>query len=75
MNSRVIQHPSSTNTPGMTVAEAVGLSDQMIDCCIMWTDAAGNMHIGWSRQSNADLACYAVALQHIAGTRLLEAVT
>lgn len=70
--SRVIQHPSSINTPSMTVAEAVGMSDQMNDCCIMWTDRVGNMHIGWSKQSNADLACFAVVLQHIAATRLLE---
>ena len=70
---KVIQHPSATNTPAMTVAEAVGLSDQMADCCIMWTDHDGNMNIGWSKQSNADLACYAVVLQHIAATRIIDA--
>ena len=68
---QVIQHPSATNTPAMTVAEAVGLGDQMADCCIMWTDHDGNMHIGWSRQTNADLACYAVVLQHIAAVRII----
>jgi hypothetical protein len=71
MAPKVVQHPSAENTPSMTVAEAVGISDQMADCCIMWTDHDGNMHIGWSRQSNADLACYAVVLQHIAASRII----
>jgi hypothetical protein len=56
----------------MTVAEAVGLSDQMADCCIMWTSHDGNMHIAWSRQSNADLAAYGVVLSSIAASRLIE---
>ncbi len=72
MAGKVIQHPSATNTPAMTIAEAVGLSDQMADCCLMWTDHEGNMHIGWSKQGNADLAAYGVVLQHIAATRLVE---
>ena len=69
---KVIQHPSSTNTPSMTVAEAVGLSDQMADCCIMWTDENGVMHIGWSKMGDYDLAGYAVALQHIAASRIIN---
>lgn len=72
MAGKVIQHPSAENTPQMTIAEALGLSDQMVDCCVMWTDDRGNMHIGWSRQSNADLAAYAVVLQHLAAARLIE---
>ena len=54
----------------MTVAEAGGLADQMADVCIMWTGHDGNMHIAWSRQTNADLAAYAVVLQHIAASRI-----
>lgn len=72
MGQKVIQHPSSTNTPAMTVAEAVGLSNEMADCCIMWTDHDGRMHIGWSKQTNADLACYAVVLQHVAAVRIID---
>lgn len=69
---RVVQHPSAVNTPTMTVAEAVGLADQMADVCIMWTAHDGNMHIAWSRMSNADLAACAVVLGHIAAARLIE---
>lgn len=68
---KVVQHPSAENTPHMTVAEALGLSDQMVDCCVMWTDQDGRVHIGWSKQSNADLAAYAVVLQYIAANRLI----
>lgn len=71
MIGKVIQHPSAESTPAMTVAEAVGLSDQMADCCIMWTDLDGNMHIGWSRQEKADLAAYGVVLSYIAANRII----
>lgn len=71
MIGKVIQHPSATNTPAMTVAEAIGLADKMVDVCIMWTDHDGNMHIGWSKQTNADLACYGVVLNYIAANRII----
>lgn len=73
--SRIVQHPANAKTtPLSTCAEAVGIAQagQMVDCIVMWTDERGNIHIGWSAQSNADLAAYGVVLTHIAGSRLLE---
>ena len=72
MNGKVIQHPSATNTPQMTLAECIGLGDQVADCCVMFTDTDGNMHIAWSKQTNEILAAYAVVLQHIAASRIIE---
>ena len=72
MAGKVVQHPSATSTPAMTVAEALGMSDQMMDCCIMWTDRDGNMHVGWSKQTGADLAAYGVVLSSIAASQLME---
>lgn len=70
--SRVVMHPSATQNPTMTVAEAMGMTDQMADCIIMFTDHDGKMHVAWSNQGNADLAAYGVALTHIAASRLID---
>lgn len=68
---KVVLHPSAESTPSMTVAEAVGMSDQMADCCIMFTDLEGDMHIAWSKQTDADLAAYGVVLSALAAARLI----
>ena len=72
--SRIIQHPAAENTPLMTMAEALGHAQEgrMADCVVMFTDTDGQMHIAWSKQSNADLAAAAVVLAQIAATRLAE---
>lgn len=69
---KIIQHPSAESTPQMTLADALGIAQagEMVDCCVMFTDQLGQMHIAWSRQSDADLAANAVVLAHIAATRL-----
>ena len=72
--ARIIQHPGAESTPLMTVADALGIAQEgrMMDCVLMFTDTEGQMHIAWSKQSNADLAASAVVLAHIAATRLAE---
>jgi len=72
--SKIVQHPSANTSPVSTCAEALGIaqSGMMGDCCVMWTDDAGNFHIGWSKMGNADLAAYGAVLTHMAARRLIE---
>lgn len=72
--AKIIQHPGIDSTPLMTLGEAVGFAQdgRMTDCCVMFTDTDGQMHIAWSKQSNADLAANAVVLAYIAASRLAE---
>lgn len=72
--SKIVQHPSSTNTPIMTISDALGRAQagEISDVLIVFTDTAGRMNIAWSKQSNEDLAAAAVVLSHIAASRLMD---
>lgn len=72
--SKIIQHPGTSNTPLMTISDALGRAQagEVADVLIIFTDNNGRMHVAWSKQSNEDLAANAVILAHIAATRLLD---
>ncbi len=71
MISKIVQHPNS-RSPQATVAEALGIAQAggMTDCCVMFADQDGVLHIAW-HGSNSDLAAYAVVLSRIAADRLI----
>lgn len=72
--AKIVCHPAAdaSATPQMRVSEALGLTDDMETVCIVWTDRRGNVHIGWSKMSDSDLAAYGAVLTHVAATKLCE---
>ncbi len=70
---KIVQHPSSDRTPIVLVSEAVELMARMEDAVILWTDReTGEMHVGWSQQTAADLAAYAIVLHEIARSQVIQ---
>jgi hypothetical protein len=72
--AKIVQHPGCANTPLMTIAEVLGFAQEgrVADCVVIFTDTDGEMHIAWSKQTNADLAASAVVLTTIAASKIME---
>lgn len=66
----VIRLPSATATPADILAEAAEQTDAA-NVVVLWQDAAGNVHVRWSRQRASDLATAAVVLQATAARELM----
>lgn len=74
--SKIVAHPSSGTTPGLVLAEGLGIaqSGQMTEVVALWLDERGNYHIGWSTNDNASLAAFGAVLTQVAASRLIEEV-
>ena len=64
--------PGVERTPGLVLAELMGLADDMLDMVCVLTDKHGIMRVAYSKQTRSDLAAAALILNDFV-TRELHA--